>query len=208
MPDALSSIGSFFSSTGGKAALTGGTAVTGLLQNLFANREAARKQKFVEDLITNPTKFNAYVSGFEKPLAAGLTSDIARQTDAYGAERGLGSSPAVMKDVYAQALAPYFLQQQDSARQAALQSLGIYEQSPTTKPIDVSSIFKALAMMGTPPPANQPDQALLNIMRPGYGPGGGPVSPPPFDPGGTGILPNPSVDISGGGDVFSGAGGG
>lgn len=144
MSSTLTQVGSFFGSSGGKEAVGGATAGAGFLQNWMAQRQASQKQKFVQDLIQNPAKFAAYVSSFQKPLAAGLTSDISRQTDAYGAERGLGSSPAVMKDTYAQALAPFLLQQQNSAEQTALQSLGIYENSPTQKPMDVSGILKAL----------------------------------------------------------------
>lgn len=146
MSDALSNIGQFFNSSGGRGILEGGVAGGGLIQNLLANREAQKKQKFVEDIITNPAKLQQFVAGFNKPLTAGLEADVARSADAYGAERGLGSSPAVMKDVYAQALAPYVQQQQNQAMQSALQSLGVYEASPTTKPVDVSSLLKVLMM--------------------------------------------------------------
>jgi len=196
MPDALSQIGSFFTSGAGKAVEGGAAAGTGLIQNLLANREATKKQNFVESLITNPAKFSQYVASFEKPLTAGLTADISRQTDAYGAERGLGSSPAIMKDVLAQALAPYYLQQQQMAQQQALQGLGIYEQSPTTKPIDVSSILKAIMMGGkTPLPPGPPTaDPGTSVLQPSYMPGNAPVPPPYFDPNATGQLPSPSFE--------------
>ena len=152
MSDTLTQVGTFFGSTGGKAALGGGAAGAGLLQSFFANREAQNKQKFVEQLITNPTKFASYIQGFEQPLQAGLTADINRNASAFGAEHGLGSSPGVMQNIEAQALAPYLQQQQQTAEQAALQSLGIYENSPTTKPVDISSILKMLQMGGQPQP--------------------------------------------------------
>lgn len=190
MSEIMSQIGQFFSSTGGKEALTGATAGTGLLQNWLANREATKKQKFVEDLITNPAKFQSFVAGFEKPLASGLTADVARSADAYGAERGLGSSPAIMKDVYAQALAPYIQQQKDAATQAALNSLGIYEQSPTTKPMDISSILKMLAMSrgGAPSPISD---SFIEQAPPSQVPAGAiPLAP---------AQPLPTPTISGGG---------
>jgi hypothetical protein len=146
MSDVMTQLGQFFNSGAGKGLLGAGVGGAGLVQNFMANNEAQKKQKFVEQLITNPAKFSSYVKSFEQPLQSGLTADISRQTDAYGAERGLGSSPAVMKDVYAQALAPVLQQQQQSGQQAALQSLGIYENSPTTKPVDISSILKMLMM--------------------------------------------------------------
>ena len=196
MSDALSNIGQFFKSDAGKGVMTGGVAGTGLIQNLLANRQAEQKQKFVEGLIQNPAKFSAYVQSFQKPLTAGLTSDISRQTDAYGAERGLGSSPAIMKDVYSQALAPYILQQQQQAQQAALQGLGIYEQSPTMKPIDVSGILKALMMGQQKPQGASPSIEPLasQVMQPSYMPGGGPSTSAPFDPTNMGsILPPPMI---------------
>ncbi len=152
MSDIISQIGGFLGSSTGKGLLTAGTAGGGLVQNILANREAQQKQKFVEDLVTNPAKWNAFVASKTQPLQQGLTSDIARSTDAYGAERGLGSSPAVMKDVYAQALAPFLLQQQQMGENAATNALGIYGSTPTTKPIDVSSLLKAfLSMPGSRP---------------------------------------------------------
>jgi hypothetical protein len=168
MSDALSQIGQFFGSKGGQGLLTAGTAGGGLLQNFLANRQAEQKQKFVEGLITDPAKLQKFVAGFDRPLSAGLTADVARSADAYGAERGLGSSPAVMKDVYAQALAPSVEAEKNAAMTAALQSLGIYENSPTTKPVDITALLKAI-QMGTPPSS----------------------------PGVTGQMPNmPPVDVS------------
>lgn len=144
--DALSNIGNWLGSTAGKTVMGLGTAGAGLVQNL----QAYQKQKQVQDLISNPAKFNAMVAATEKPLSQGLTTDIARQSDAYGAERGLGSSPAVMQDVFAQALAPYQYQEQQAAVNSVLQRLGLMAQNQV-KPIDVSSIFKALSMAGTTP---------------------------------------------------------
>ncbi len=146
MSDVMSQIGDFLSSGAGKATLGAGVAGTGLLQNLLANNEAQKKQKFVEQLISNPAKFASYVQGFEQPLQAGLTADVNRNASAFGAEHGLGSSPGVMQDIETQALAPYLQQQQSQGENAALQALGIYSGAPTTKPIDVSSILKLLMM--------------------------------------------------------------
>jgi hypothetical protein len=193
MSDVMSQIGQFLSSGTGKAVEGGAVAGTGLLQNLMANNEAQKKQRFVEQLISNPTKFNEYVAGFEKPLTAGLTADVARQTDAYGAERGLGSSPVAMQSAYAQALAPILAQQQDQASQRALQALGIYEGSPTTKPVDISSLLKAL-MMSKPP---------TNVTA-GINPSAVPT--PQIPPDALGLSsPLPQPTVSGGGpDDFSG----
>ena len=80
MPDALANIGGLLGSVGskigagvkdvggflgtdvGKGVMTAGTLGGGLIQNLIAARQANAKQKFVQDLITNPAKFNALVA--------------------------------------------------------------------------------------------------------------------------------------------------
>lgn len=189
--EALTSIGDFLGSTAGKAITGLGTAGAGLVQNL----QAYRKQKQVQDLISDPKKFNAMVAATEKPLSAGLTADVGRQTDAYGAERGLGSSPYIMKDVYAQALAPFYLQQQQAAQNSVLERLGLMARNPV-QPIDVSSIFKALSMGGT----NKPDVTsgidLSTIPDPSSNYNW-------FTPG---ALTSPPVDV-GSTDLFSGGGG-
>jgi hypothetical protein len=166
--EAFKSIGDFFSSSAGGGLLKAGAAGGGFLQNWLANREAQKKQQFVENLVTNPNKWASYVAGFDKPLSKGLTTDIARDTDAYGAERGLGSSPAIMKDVYAQALAPYIQNEQSMAQNAALQSLGIYENSPTTKPVDITSLLRML-MMGKPAMPSTPGGGGIPSTDPSTG---------------------------------------
>jgi hypothetical protein len=196
MSDVMSQIGQFLSSGAGKAVEGGAIGGTGLIQNFMANNEAQKKQKFVEDLISNPTKFNQYVAGFQKPLTAGLTQDVARQTDAYGAERGLGSSPVAMQGAFAQELAPILAQQQNQATQSALQALGIYSGTPTTKPVDISSLLKALMMGKSPTPGGGAGPMVdpgLNVMQPSYMPGGAPDQSPPLPPslvsGGAGFDP-------------------
>jgi hypothetical protein len=194
MPDALTQIGTFLSSGAGKALLTAGTVGTGLTQNLLANSEAQSKQKFVESLISNPTKFASYVKSFEQPLQAGLTADVTRSADAYGAEHGLGSSPAVMSDVVTQALAPYFQQQQSQAQNSALSALGIYSGAPTTKPVDISSILKMLMMnSGTPAPNPTAGINPASVPTPG-------LTPTDLGLPGPATLPSPLVGGGGGFD--------
>jgi hypothetical protein len=194
MSNMLTQIGTFMSSGAGKAVEGGAVAGTGLVQNLLANSEAQQKQSFVENLIKNPAAFQKFVSGFTQPLTAGLTADVARSSDAYGAERGLGSSPAVMKDIYAQALAPYLVQQQNSGQQAAMQALGIYGSTPTTKPVDVSSILKMIMMGGQQQQGPNPTAGINPAAVPNtFGtladlPGAAPTPqlPPPMVGGGDG----------------------
>lgn len=199
MSEALSSIGTWLGSDLGKGLMTAGTAGAGLAQNLMAYR----KQKQVQDLIADPKKFNAMVAATEQPLSQGLVSSVGRQADAYGAERGLGSSPYIMKDVMAQALAPYQQQAQTTAMNSVLERLGLMARNPAL-PIDMTSIFKALATMGKTPNYNYgtwgggsvggvPDPALAT---PGYTPGGGPTITAPSYMNLPASALTPQVDIN------------
>lgn len=204
MSEALSSIGTALGSTGGKAALGLGTAGAGLIQNLIAYN----KQKAIQDTLTNPAKLSAMVAKETQPLSAGLTADIARSTDAYGAERGLGSSPYIMRDVYAQALAPVEQQQQNAALQAVLSQLGM-AQKGAMQPVDITSIFKALSGLpsststyptgvwtgGSVGGVSDPGLATPSYMPTGNWPGvtsSGTMDP--FSMGQTMTLPTPIVD--------------
>jgi hypothetical protein len=192
MSDAISSIGSWLSGTAGQGLLKAGTVGGGFLQNILANRQAQQRQNFVQNLITNPTKWSQFVSNFNQPLAAGLTSDVARETDAYGAERGLGSSPAVMQDVYAQALAPFIQQQQATAGNEALQALGIYSGQPTTKPVDITSLLKLFTSPSAPTVAGQSPISVpggSTTASGGYGGWVGPIQDAPSGDSGIGSIP-------------------
>lgn len=189
--EALQNVGNFLGSTAGKGILGLGTAGAGLVQNLMAARQANQKQKFVQDLITNPAKFNALVAQTEQPLSKGLTTDVARQAQAFGAERGLGSSGPVMQDVFAQALAPYQQQEQQMAINSLLSRLGTYAQTPTMRPVDVSSIFKALSMGGGGAGGSYPPLPA-DIGTTGY-------NVPDVTPGFAGSATiDPTVDVGGG----------
>ena len=182
----LKTVGSDLGTDTGKGLLTLGTLGGGFLQNLMAARQANAKQKFVQDLITDPAKFNALVAKTEQPLSQGLTTDIARQADAYGAERGLGSSPAIMKDVYAQALAPAQMQEQQMAINSLIQRLGIYGQSPTMAPINVGPMLQALMMSKGTTPTNPTTGIDLSNAPPTPFPSWALSGPAP--------LPNPAID--------------
>lgn len=194
MSEALSSIGDFLGSGTGKGLLTGAVGAGGLIQNIIAARQAQAKQNYIKNLLQNPAAFNSLVAGAEQPLSQGLTTDVARQAQAFGAERGLGSSGPVMQDVFAQALAPYQQQEQQMAINSVLQRLGIYANTPTMPAANVSSIFKLLG--GAP---NSPSSNPLSTMPvPNLPPNPGlPIPPVSVDTGDFGGLTAPI----GGGDV-------
>lgn len=196
MSEVFSNIGNFLTGTVGQDLLKVGTAGAGFAQNFLANRQAQNKTNKVLDLLNNPQKFQALVAQNEKPLAAGLTSDVARMTDAYGGERGLGSSPAVMKDVYAQALAPYIQNQQQQAQNAVMQLLSGYLNSPTPRPVDMTSLFK---MFMTPQATGGGSFNPASFAPTGYNVPD--VTPAADNVGDFGPLPTPIV---GGDQTFNG----
>jgi hypothetical protein len=151
--NALSSVAGSFGGGGGAGTglldLAGlGMMGGGLLQNIMAAKQQQDKLNLVKSYINDPSKLAAASAKLQQPLSQGLTTDVQRQVDANMAQRGLGSSPAIMADVSAQALAPYYLQQQQNAMNAFLQTLGQYGATPTQQPANVGGILQAMMMQG------------------------------------------------------------
>ena len=193
-----------------------GTGVSGLT-NFFKSRqqnEYLKKQldyqKFLSGLTSDPAKMSAYISGFEKPLSAGLTKGIENEVQAAGAERGLSTSPQIMSEILAQALGPYQLQEQQQAIAAAMHALGL----PFSQPIgsipgsgsfDMSAIIKQLLTPGATSPVRSlptgggsvlPEEAPPDMAPPAI-PGVWPGFP--SDSGGSGNIGDISPDIFGAG---------
>lgn len=121
------------------AALSG----AGFVGNWLNNRKVNQRQDFLSGLGENPSKMNAYVSQFQKPLAAGLTQSVGNATQAYLGERGESESPTISADVFAQALAPYQQQQQSMGINEALASLGLIPKTGNS----ASDVSGPLAML-------------------------------------------------------------
>ena len=64
-------------------------------------------------------------SSLREPLTAGLQTSVANQAQSDLANRGLSDSPQIAQQVYAQALAPYVQQNQQTGYQDALQALNL-----------------------------------------------------------------------------------
>jgi hypothetical protein len=131
------------------AALSG----AGFIGNWLNNRKVNQRQDFLTKLGEDPNKMNAYVSQFQKPLQAGLTQNVGNATQAYLGERGLSESPTVSADVFAQALAPYQQQQQQTGIAEALASLGLIPKTGNP-PSDVSGPLAMLMKQFAPKTAN------------------------------------------------------
>jgi len=129
-----------------------GSAISSFLGNRQKNKyltDQINYQKFLRSLSTNPAKMSQYVSGFQKPLDQGLVSGVNNQVQAFGAERGLSTSPQIMAEIEAQALGPLQQNQQQMAINEAMASLGIPSGTPdfggtAPQPLDISAIIKNL----------------------------------------------------------------
>lgn len=105
--------------------LAGGADVASIGSGLFNSYKNTQYQDTLRDLSENPGKLEAFVKQFTQPLAAGTTEGVANQSQAYAAERGLGTSPAQQQQIENQAIAPIINQQQQTAFQQAMQALGL-----------------------------------------------------------------------------------
>lgn len=151
MPQQLSSLGSFFTGTGGKDAL----AVAGLGSNIASGVQNFQQQgrynsaqSYLNNLIQNPAAFAAAQQKYTQPLNQGLVSAVTNSTNAQLAERGLGGSSAITQATLAQALAPYIQQNQQAGQQALLSSLGMIPGlKPTTAAPSFTDISKLLAQL-------------------------------------------------------------
>lgn len=96
-------------------------AVTAAQLDAF-NKQLGLQQKYAN---MSPQDFMAGISGFMRPLSAGLTSGVGNVVQANMAERGLAQSPGIFSEVMAQALAPFQQQTQQDAISAYFKSLGL-----------------------------------------------------------------------------------
>ena len=151
--DMLASLGNFVSSEA--KPLNSILSLAGAGTNLFSGVKQVQEQnrlqaaqKYVTDLVTNPSKMTAARAAYTQPLNAGLTEGITNQVQASLAERGLGSSPAAYTQQLTQALAPYINNNQQLGMQDLLTSLGLTTSLHSTAPAfaDISKLLAQLKM--------------------------------------------------------------
>jgi hypothetical protein len=168
--DALSQLGTLFSSSGGKGItdlLALGTAGAGGIGNILNNRERNQELNYVkqqQEALQDPAQLAARVKAATQPLDAGLVQSVGNQVSGQLAEQGLAQAPGIQGTVLAQALAPAELQEQQNALQLVLKQLGM--------PVEYAQTLLA----GLPPNVNlAPLLAILqNKGAAGTGPGGQP----------------------------------
>jgi len=191
MSDAIgkigSSIGGAFTKSPAAFIGTGIGAVSNFLKSRQQNKylqDQINYQKFLRSLSTDPAKMAKYISEFEKPLSKGLTSAVGNEAQAFGAERGLSTSPQIMAEIESQALAPYQQRSQEDAISAAFNALGMPSATPQFPAgggqTDLTSLLKMLEGGGAPQV-----NTLSNINMPAT------LQPEPTAP----EVPQPSGDI-------------
>jgi hypothetical protein len=183
MPDALQSIGQFFSSPGGKGleslASIGATGA-GLAGNLAT--EHARNQelnylKQQQAQLQDPTKLASEVAAATQPLNRSLVQSVGNQVSGTLAEQGLAEAPGIQATVLSQALAPYEQQNQQTALQLVLQRLGLplsYAQTllqGLPPNVNLAPLMALLNRPGVPTGTNANPTALLNLLRSANMPG-------------------------------------
>jgi len=196
MSQVFSQIGSAFSKSPFGAIGTGISTLSNFLTNRTKNKylqDQINYQKYLRSLSTDPAKMSAYVQGFEKPLDQGLVSGVNNQVQAFGAERGLSTSPQIMQQIEAQALGPLQQNQQQMAINEAMTSLGLPVANPNLggeQPFDITALIKQLLGGGKPAPQVVP-----------FNDPGGSIIPKPDD---SPLAPVPPLDLPGTGGVGGG----
>jgi hypothetical protein len=116
---------SFFSNPGAMKAIQGGTLAAGEAGNILEEKKRLDYQNFVMGLLKDPAKLAAMVAKVQQPLNRGLTQEVTNQVQGDLASRGLSQAPGIIATTESQALSPFYQQNQSTALNAVLQSLGL-----------------------------------------------------------------------------------
>jgi hypothetical protein len=137
---------SFFSNPGDVKLLQTGLVGAGEAGNLLEEKKRLDYQNFVLNLLKNPQQLAAMAAKIQQPLNNGLVQSVNNQVQGDVAARGLGQAPGIFAASESQALAPFVQQNQNTAMQAVLQSLGLPAGSFGT-PTNLAPIFSGLFNM-------------------------------------------------------------
>jgi hypothetical protein len=131
---------------------------------------ALAQQQQLAQLAANPALLSARIRSLQQPLSASLTQDVGNQVQGYLMERGLGLSPNIQAAVLGQALAPYSIQEQQLAQQAAFEpyQIGTYATEAAGRtfppPANTAGLWDKLAGL-TQPPAPDPGPVWADLGR-------------------------------------------
>jgi hypothetical protein len=118
-------LSSFFSNPNTGKAISGGLLGAGEIGNIMEERKRMAYQNFVMDLLKNPQKLAQMAAKIQAPLDNGLVQATNNRVQGDMASRGLSQAPGIFAASESQALAPYIQQNQSTALQAVMQSLGL-----------------------------------------------------------------------------------
>lgn len=180
MPQALGSLGGVFGGGGGGALdvptwmklVLGGVTGAGEIGNILADRQRAglldQEKKWAN---LTPQQLSAKIAAATQPLSQGLTQAVGNTVQAQAGERGLAQSPGIFQAMLAQALAPYYQQNQNTALEAILKQMGLPAQAGALLPGNTNlSPLLALLMRSVASPTSG---ATSNT---------GDFGPPPYSP--------------------------
>jgi hypothetical protein len=152
MSQLLGSVASWFgkSGSGGSpnwlTAILGGLGGAGEIGNILTDqkRSSLLNQSEAWSKLT-PQQLSAKVAAATQPLSQGLTSSVGNVVQGQVAERGLAESPGIYSEVLAQALAPYYQQNQQTALNEILAQMGLpLQEASLLKDSNLSPIFAML----------------------------------------------------------------
>jgi hypothetical protein len=120
----MDGLGDFFTQNWQKL-FSGGLVGAGEVGNILEGNKAGQYQNFVMNLLKNPQLLAQMAAKIQQPLNNGLTQAVGNQVQGNLASRGLSQAPGIFAASESQALAPFYQQNQNTAMQAVLQSLGL-----------------------------------------------------------------------------------
>lgn len=160
-----------------------------------AQKAALQNQKQLQSMINNPALLAQKVAAMEQPLNQGLVQGTENAAQGGLAERGLGTSPQIANEVFAQALGPYEQQNRSEALRSVLQMMGMDQSAIDTivgaegQPTDTSGLWGAMQKPPAVPYMNTnasviPSSGGSSVPVPGLTvPGSDGGTPPFLDPG-------------------------
>lgn len=152
MSQLLSNVGSWFGKSGVSGspnwltAILGGMTGAGEVGNIMTDMKRSKllDQAGAWGKMT-PQQLSAKVAAATQPLSQGLTSSVGNTVQGQMAERGLSEAPGIYSGVLAQALAPYYEQNQATALQEIMAQMGIpLQQASMMKDTNLSPIMALL----------------------------------------------------------------
>jgi hypothetical protein len=166
----------FFSNPGDVKLLQTGVAGAGEAGNLIEQKKRLDYSNFIMGLLNNPQRIAAMAAKIQQPLNNGLVQSVNNQVQGDMASRGLAQAPGIFAATEGQALAPFVQQNQNTALQTVMQSLGLPAGS-FGQPQNLSPLFGSLFQSTKPllPAQTAPAPGLTlppTVVSPSGGTGG------------------------------------